>query len=167
MTTRDILAISSVAGILFLTLLPMGHRHATVSLVPLTDLRRIVTSGSHIGTFRAEAVSNLALFLPFGLFVPRAIHPLNSAKRIVLLAAGFSIVIETLQFLLPLSRTTSTDDVLLNTTGAALGFLLLRALRRSLVSDARLLRRVNARILRSSVGPATSSSQGEQASHPF
>lgn len=166
-TAREMLAGSSVACILLLTLLPLGHRQATVSLVPFTDIRRTVTAGTHVAGFRADVAANVVLFVPFGIFVPLAIQALNSAKRIVLLAAGFSIAIETLQFFLPLSRTTSTDDVLLNTTGAVLGFLILRALRRSLPRDAQPLQSLNARTRRPSVGTAGSNSKGGHISHPF
>ncbi|MBO0985082.1 VanZ family protein [Rathayibacter sp. SD072] len=79
-----------------------------------------------------EHAANVALFVPLGLLV--ALHlRARWAGLAVLLGAVTSIVIETGQLLFLEARYARTDDVLMNTMGAALGTLLgvlLRALLR-------------------------------------
>jgi glycopeptide antibiotics resistance protein len=51
---------------------------------------------------------------------------LASLPRILALAAGCSVLIETAQYVLQLDRVSSVDDVLLNATGAGLAALAAR-----------------------------------------
>jgi hypothetical protein len=68
----------------------------------------------------AYAVGNVALFVPLGFFVYFAIR--RSALLATLAGAATSLSVEILQ--LPIwSRSTDIDDVILNTTGTALGAL--------------------------------------------
>ena len=48
---------------------------------------------------------------------------LAAVPRVLALAAGCSVLIETAQYVLQLDRVSSVDDVLLNATGAALAAL--------------------------------------------
>jgi hypothetical protein len=85
-----------------------------LSLVPLRDL---LTMGP-LGT-----VGNLLVFAALGFFAPMRFAALASAPRVVALAAGCSVLVETAQYVLQLDRVSSVDDVLLNATGAALAAL--------------------------------------------
>jgi len=71
-----------------------------------------------------QFLGNLLVFAAFGAAAPVR-WPLTFAA-VTGLAAGGSAMIETLQYVLNIGRTASIDDVLLNTTGAALGALLTR-----------------------------------------
>ncbi|GAA0925827.1 VanZ family protein [Virgisporangium aurantiacum] len=102
---------------LWMTLMPgagAGVVPGRVSLVPLRDL---VTMGSlGIG-------GNLLVFASLGFFAPMRFAALASAPRILALAGGCSVLIETAQYVLRLDRVSSIDDVLINAAGAALAAL--------------------------------------------
>jgi VanZ like protein len=102
---------------LWLTLMP-GTRAGTVegrvSLVPLRDL---LTMGP-IGI-----AGNLLVFAALGAFAPMRFAALASVSRVLLLGAGFSVLVETLQYVLRLDRVSSVDDVLVNAAGAGLAAL--------------------------------------------
>ena len=51
---------------------------------------------------------------------------LASVPRILALAAGCSVLVETAQYVLPMDRVSSVDDVLLNAAGAGLAALVSR-----------------------------------------
>jgi len=75
---------------------------------------------------------NIALLMPFGLMLPLLTTRFQSMKRVLLLALCVSLTIETIQFGLRFvgnPRAVDIDDVLLNTMGACLGFLIYLAVR--------------------------------------
>ena len=91
-----------------------GGEVKAVNLVPLRDLLTMSTS---------QVVGNLLPFVALGFFAPLRSAALASLPRILALAAGCSIVVETAQYLLPMDRVSSVDDVLLNAAGAGLAAL--------------------------------------------
>ena len=102
---------------LWIVLMPgafAGEVPGRVSLVPFADLLDMKVLG---------IVGNLLVFAAVGCFAPLRFPALASLKRIVLLAAGCSALVEILQFVLRLDRVSSVDDVLLNTAGAGLAAL--------------------------------------------
>jgi hypothetical protein len=102
---------------IWLTMLPAGTSHVghgTVSLVPLRDLDTMPDY---------QIIGNLLVFAAVGLLAPLRFRALASIPRILALAAGSSLLIETLQLVLHLGRVSSVDDVLLNTVGAGLAAL--------------------------------------------
>ncbi|WP_055602082.1 VanZ family protein [Streptomyces aureus] len=102
---------------LWLTMMPgaaPGIAPARVSLVPLRDLVTMGTLG---------IVGNLLVFASLGFFAPMRFAALASVPRILALGAGCSILVETAQYVFQLDRVSSVDDVLVNTTGAALAAL--------------------------------------------
>jgi glycopeptide antibiotics resistance protein len=90
-----------------------GGRVSAVSLVPLRDLLTMSTS---------QILGNLLVFAALGFFAPLRFAALASVPRIVALAAGCSVLVETAQYFLP-DRVSSVDDVLLNAAGAGLAAL--------------------------------------------
>ncbi|WP_319053266.1 VanZ family protein [Streptomyces europaeiscabiei] len=102
---------------LWLTMMP-GAEAGTVpgglSLVPLRDLLTMGPLG---------IVGNLLVFAALGFFAPMRFAALASVPRILALGAGFSVLVETAQYVLPLDRVSSVDDVLVNAAGAALAAL--------------------------------------------
>jgi glycopeptide antibiotics resistance protein len=76
-----------------------------------------------------QTFGNIALFLPFGILLPLTAPRLRSLKRVLLIALCVSLSIEATQFVLRIignPRAVDIDDVLLNTLGALLGFLIYR-----------------------------------------
>jgi glycopeptide antibiotics resistance protein len=93
-----------------------------VSLVPLRDLLTIAADGGPV-TLTGQVVGNLLVFAAMGFFAPLRFAALASVPRILALAAGCSVLVETAQYVLRLDRVSSVDDVLLNTAGAGLAAL--------------------------------------------
>ncbi|MFI1965522.1 VanZ family protein [Streptomyces pathocidini] len=98
----------------WMILLPGDEDGAVVSLVPLRDLL-VMDQGQIVG--------NLLVFAALGFLVPLRFVALASVPRILALAAGCSVLVETAQYVLRLDRVSSVDDVLLNTAGAVLAAL--------------------------------------------
>jgi hypothetical protein len=101
----------------WMTMLPgsrAGEVPGRVSLVPLVDL---------LTMDRGQVVGNLLVFAALGFFAPLRYAALASVPRILALAAGCSVLVETAQYVLSLDRVSSVDDVLLNAAGAGLAAL--------------------------------------------
>lgn len=105
-----------------------GSEAGTVSdrlhLVPLLDLLEIFEDGPLRAT--GQIVGNLLVFAALGFFAPMRFAAVASLPRILLLAAGCSVLVEVAQYVLRLDRVTSVDDVLLNAAGAGLAALVSR-----------------------------------------
>lgn len=108
----------------WVTVLPgsrAGKVPGRVSLVPLRDLLAILAGDPR--TAVGQIVGNLLVFAALGFFAPLRFAALASVPRILALAAGCSVLIETAQYVLRLDRVSSVDDVLLNAAGAGLAAL--------------------------------------------
>jgi hypothetical protein len=70
-----------------------------------------------------QVMGNVVLLAPLGLLLPVRFTRLASVPSVLMVAALCSASIETVQYVLPLDRVASIDDVLLNTAGAGLGAL--------------------------------------------
>ena len=78
-----------------------------------------------LGPVVGEMVVNVLLFFPLGLLVPLRWSWWADPKRLLAGAALASLGIESIQFSLGLGRTSSTTDIVLNTAGAGVGYLVL------------------------------------------
>ncbi|MEU9337172.1 VanZ family protein [Streptomyces sp. NPDC048290] len=108
----------------WMIMLPGGRADtvpARVSLVPLRDLLTILASDPMTAT--VQVVGNLLVFAALGFLAPLRFAALASVPRILALAAGCSVLVETAQYVLRLDRVSSVDDVLLNAAGAGLAAL--------------------------------------------
>ncbi len=104
--------------------------HGKVRLIPgrvIYDSVRKLLRRHNIGYFLINFVGNIALFLPLGFFPPLLWQNV-SLKSAALIGFAVSAFIELCQ--LPLPRDFDVDDLILNTLGAVLGWLLTRAVRR-------------------------------------
>lgn len=68
---------------------------------------------------------NIFMFLPFGFLIPVIWEDMGNAVNTILSGFTFSLLIELSQILS--SRGTDVDDLILNTLGTAIGFLLYKA----------------------------------------
>jgi glycopeptide antibiotics resistance protein len=68
---------------------------------------------------------NVVLGVPFGLLLPVLVPKARGLIRVVLLTAGVMMLVELAQGALVTGRAFDIDDVILNTSGAVLGYLLL------------------------------------------
>jgi hypothetical protein len=120
MSLAEVGIVYGTAPWVWMTLLP-GDR-AGVSLVPLRDPVTILADRGPV-ELAGQVIGNLLVFAALGFFAPLRFTALASVPRILALAAGCSILIETAQYVLRLDRVSSVDDVLLNASGAALAAL--------------------------------------------
>jgi glycopeptide antibiotics resistance protein len=116
----NVALVSSVAAIVALTLTPIRHRITggahEVQLLPLGDIVESIRAPD-TGLLLEEA-SNMLLFVPLGAALKlRGFGIVMTALTAMTLSGSVEIV----QLLLVSGRTTSVDDVLLNTLGAVLG----------------------------------------------
>jgi glycopeptide antibiotics resistance protein len=105
---------ASVAAIALLTLFPV-HRDNEVRLRPFSDIGEALL-GPDVGLLVGSAV-NVLLFLPFGAALRLRGFEIGLTAVLGLLVSG---AVEGTQLFVS-GRTTSVDDLLLNTTGAVLG----------------------------------------------
>jgi glycopeptide antibiotics resistance protein len=89
-----------------------------LQLRPLSSIRQALTSSVDASVPIRIVGLNILLFVPLGLLLASR---LRSWRLAVVACACTSVAIEVLQAVLPLGRITNIDDVILNTTGAALG----------------------------------------------
>ena len=93
--------------------------------MPLADLREAV--GERDLALLLKSFANVLLFVPFGA----ALGLYDVSLRAALLAgAVLSGAVEVVQFVVVPGRTSSVDDLVLNTVGTVLGYLLVSSLRR-------------------------------------
>lgn len=105
---------------------PLPGQVVTDNLIPFATVR-IYLANPESSFWQSQAVGNVLLLLPIGLFGPLALPWLGRWWRVLLVAALFSGCIELTQLAIP-DRAADVDDVLLNVIGAWLGYLLLRLL---------------------------------------
>ena len=106
---------------------PLPGQVVTDNAIPFTTIR-IYLDNLDSAFWISQAVGNVLLLLPLGLFGPIALPWLDRWWRVVLVAALISIVIELAQLFVP-DRSADVDDVMLNVIGALLGYWLLIVLR--------------------------------------
>ena len=110
----SLVGIPSVNGLVF---------DASTNLIPIAD----IATGAL--DYARNSLLNVLLFVPLGVFAPLLWGKFRSIKRVGLLAACLSCAIELSQLLT--FRVTDIDDVITNTMGAILGYLLLKGLTRN------------------------------------
>ncbi|MEU7587768.1 VanZ family protein [Micromonospora sp. NPDC049230] len=132
MSLAEVGIVYGTVPLVWMILLP-GTRAGT-TLVPLRDLLTILADRGPVTLF-GQVVGNLLVFAALGFFAPLRFAALASVPRIVTLAAGCSVLVETAQYVLPLDRVSSVDDVLLNAAGAGLAALASRRWWRATARD--------------------------------
>jgi glycopeptide antibiotics resistance protein len=105
----------------WMTLRPLPTVDGSVFFVPFVDTWQQMRDVGDRLALRA-AGGNVLLFIPFGVLVAAA--SARTPKRIwqtVVIGAALSAAIELSQWLVIPGRSPSIDDIILNTTGAAIG----------------------------------------------
>jgi glycopeptide antibiotics resistance protein len=95
-------------------------------LVPIWNLVVNLRDGDRVLATLAGAAGNVALFLPLGFLLPLLAPRLDRLWRTAGAGFALSVAIELSQVAFPGVRRADVNDVLLNTLGAALGFLAYR-----------------------------------------
>ena len=98
-----------------------------LNLIPFRTVRRqlnLLTGFDRPWLVRHSAVNllgNVVLFIPLGIFLPKMWEKLRGFCRMLPAAAGAIMTVETMQVLTLLGRC-DVDDLILNLTGAAVGY---------------------------------------------
>ncbi|MEU9091025.1 VanZ family protein [Streptomyces sp. NPDC048428] len=107
-----------------LTPSPASEDLVTSNLRPGRSLRQYAEDYTFLAACK-QAGGNLVLGMPFGVLLPVLVPRRLRMVRMVLLTVLVIIVVELVQGALVAGRAFDIDDVILNTTGALLGYLLL------------------------------------------
>ncbi|GKU83499.1 VanZ family protein [Niallia sp. NCCP-28] len=114
----------SILYILYLTMLPhpslgIGVGDGGINLIPFEMMHGLFTEQS-LWTFIINVGGNILLFVPFGYILSWVFPKVNTVFRA---AAGafLSACIEIIQLIVP-NRFTDIDDIILNASGAAIGY---------------------------------------------
>lgn len=100
--------------------------HGNINLVPFISIFKMVNdllSSQPSGYSFINFFGNIGFFVPFGFFIPFLSKKFASAWKVILFGCLLSIFIEVWQLFLP-ARGSDIDDVILNTLGTAIGYLL-------------------------------------------
>ncbi|GIH23694.1 hypothetical protein Aph01nite_20040 [Acrocarpospora phusangensis] len=116
----DALSVTGTLPWLWMILTPGNVREParSLSLTPFRDLATLAEGFT--GTLIAQVGGNLLVFATLGAMLPIRSPALARLSRVAAVAAGSSLIVESLQYALGLHRVSSIDDILLNTTGAVL-----------------------------------------------
>ena len=100
------------------------------NLIPFEEIRRYLELSKSGGTFLrlVNIEGNVLAFLPFGFFLPFLWKRFRRFYRTVLATACFSLIVEVLQLITRVGSC-DVDDVLLNTLGGVIGYLLFMLVR--------------------------------------
>lgn len=100
-------------------------REYRYNLVPFVEIRRFWVYRKQLGFLAVftNLFGNVAGFLPFGFILPLIIHRMRSGLLITLMGFGLSATVEIIQLFTKVGSF-DVDDLILNTVGAALGYLL-------------------------------------------
>lgn len=97
------------------------------NLLPFDTIRRYLFHRDRVGWWicALNVEGNIAAFLPFGFFLPALFSRCNRAWITVLCTASFSFLVELIQLFTRVGSC-DIDDLILNTLGGLLGYLLYR-----------------------------------------
>ena len=95
------------------------------NLVPFREIKRFLVHRETLGIMAVmlNLVGNIVAFVPYGLFLPIMFPKNRSLWRIALLTFDFSFAVEVIQ-LVGKVGSFDVDDLMLNTLGGILGYLL-------------------------------------------
>lgn len=134
-----------ITGVISLTLFPIPIDERLISdrlatgdelrnnLIPFATIREMYNTMIHVGfsVFLLQIGGNILLLFPLGFFIPLLFKKINSYKKIILFGFSFSLLIEltqlTISFLINYTyKSFDIDDLILNTIGSILGFIVLK-----------------------------------------
>lgn len=96
--------------------------HSRVNLIPFASILQLIEETNSATAFR-NIVGNIILFIPLGILFPILFARARKLGPLIWRAAVISAVIEVAQ-VLTRARSIDIDDVLLNTMGAAIGWVI-------------------------------------------
>lgn len=104
----------------------MLARNTRVNMRPIVELWNWIVKGVWWHLFY-NVVGNFVWFVPLGTLVPALFKKQRSLGRVMFIGASVSASIELLQYIL-CTGVTDIDDVILNTIGAGIGYMVFKVL---------------------------------------
>ena len=103
----------------------MEEREYRYNLIPFVEIRRFWVYRKQLGFLAVftNLFGNVIGFLPFGFILPVILERMRSGWLIILAGFGLSVTVEVIQLITKVGCF-DVDDMILNTAGAALGYLL-------------------------------------------
>ena len=118
------------------------YRLVFYNLVPFREIRRCVAYADTLGTFYvvSNLCGNILLFVPFGILCPELFRKFRRGGWTILAGVCLTVGVELLQFVTGLGCF-DIDDIILNTAGTLIGFVIFKAV---YSASCRFIRRKNA-----------------------
>jgi glycopeptide antibiotics resistance protein len=109
---------------------------ANAPIINLIPFGSIIETIRYTGSY-GQIIGNIAMFVPFGFLLPCINNTISSYKSILKISFIASLCIELIQLLGSLIykasfRFADIDDIILNTLGAVIGFLIIKLIRKKL-----------------------------------
>ncbi|MGD7044668.1 VanZ family protein [Jeotgalibacillus proteolyticus] len=119
----------SIIGILLVTVYPRYYGMETpriINIVPFVGMYDIMFRSVDIAVPIRNLGLNVLLFVPFGFFLSLKISSLQNKITLIVILTGLllSLFIEVFQFSIPMGRSADIDDLILNTIGAFIGYII-------------------------------------------
>ena len=104
---------------------PLGHTELRYNLVPFLEIRRYIDNWEIIGIKQVilNLGGNIIGFVPFGILVPTIWKSMRRAWIVIYLGFTISVMVECAQLLMSVGSC-DIDDVILNTIGTAIGYII-------------------------------------------
>ncbi|MDU1540035.1 MAG: VanZ family protein [Paeniclostridium sordellii] len=116
----SIIVIFSLTGISPMSGFHLDIRINEISFIPFKGIIEMSQNGITTYSF-INIVGNIIMFMPVGFLLPLICTKVDSCKKVVIIGFCTSLLIESTQLFL--TRGTDIDDLILNTSGAVLGYL--------------------------------------------
>ena len=100
----------------------------SINIIPFKTMAMYMKGEPTIKIAVRNMVGNIIFFMPFGFLVPMILKEINSYKKIIIVSFAFSLSLEIAQIMIRVGSF-DIDDLILNTLGAVLGYVLLRKIR--------------------------------------
>lgn len=102
-----------------------GERMYRYNLVPFVEIRRFWVYRRQLGMFAVitNIFGNVIGFIPYGFILPVITHKCRSGFFIIASGFALSLLVETVQLVAKVGCF-DVDDLILNTLGAAIGYIL-------------------------------------------
>ncbi|MBP7174629.1 MAG: VanZ family protein [Thermoclostridium sp.] len=109
-------------------------RCRSVCIIPMETIFHYIFHSSNLRDMIVNIAGNIAAFVPIGFLLPVCFRKMNSFMKVLITVLFTTILIESLQYITAVG-VTDIDDVLLNTFGGTLGYILYRIVIRFVHKD--------------------------------
>lgn len=100
-----------------------GYDERRYNLHPLQEIQRFITYGDQMSPMSVflNLYGNIIAFIPFGMLLRWARNKNTTFVQALLYSLGFTLVIETVQYITKLG-VFDIDDIIMNTLGGVIGY---------------------------------------------